>query len=201
MGRLAWFVAGLLSVAIAMAMVVFATLRQSHGFSALEKPTALERWIASAARDFAMPSAAKLAINPIDDSAEALNEGREHWADHCASCHANNGSGDTELGEHLYPPPPDMRLGQTQSKTDGELFAIIQHGVRMSGMPGWGAGGHEEDSWKLVRFIRHLPQLTAQEELDMGKLNPKSPDEIEEEREENAFLNGSAPNEHQHHAH
>ncbi len=201
MGKPAWFVTGILSVGIVVAIAAFATLRQSHGFSALAAPTAIERWIAAAARNFATPASLRAIVNPVPDSPEVLAEGREHWADHCASCHSNNGSGDTELGKHLYPPAPDMRAAATQSKPDGELFAIIQNGVRMSGMPGWGAGGHEQESWKLVRFIRHLPQLTSQEELDMRKLNPKSPSEIEEEQEENAFLNGASPNEHKHHAH
>ena len=53
---------------------------------------------------------------------------------------------------------PDMRQRETQSLTDGELFYIIQNGVRLTGMPGWGGGSsHDElDSWKLVRFVRHL---------------------------------------------
>lgn len=199
--KLAWFLAGALSVAIILAVVAFVALRQAHGFSALETPSGIERWVAGTARHFAMPSAAKSAVNPIPDSPEVLIEARAHWADHCASCHANNGGGDTEMGKHSYPSAPDMRASQTQDKTDGELFFIIQNGVRMSGMPGWAAPGHEEDSWKLVRFIRYLPHLTAQEELDMQKLNPKSPDELEEEQQEKDFLNGAESNESKPHAH
>jgi len=201
MSKLAWFLAGGLSVAIVLAVVAFVALRQAHGFSALEAPTAAERWVAGTARDLAMPSAAKSAPNPVADSPEVLSEAGEHWADHCASCHANNGDGDTQMGKHSYPPAPDMRGVETQSKSDGELFFIIQNGVRMSGMPGWAVAGHEDDSWKLVRFIRHLPHLTAQEELDMQKLNPKSPDELEEEQQEKDFLNGARSNESKPHVH
>ena len=201
MRKLAGFLAGVLSAAIVLAVVAFVALRQAHGFSALEKPSGIERWIAGTARDLAMPSAAKSAVNPVPDSAEVLTEARAHWADHCASCHANNGSGDTEMGKHSFPSAPDMRTSETQNKTDGELFFIIQNGVRMSGMPGWATPAHEADSWKLVRFIRHLPHLTAQEELDMQKMNPKSPGDLEEEREENNFLNGAESNESKPHAH
>ena len=107
------------------------------------------------------------------------------------------------MGKHMYPPAPDMRQADTQSLTDGELFYIIQNGVRLSGMPSWGGGtGHDElDSWKLVRFIRHLPKITAEEVKEMDGLNPKSPEELKEEQEEEEFLNGSQPNEHTHHAH
>ncbi|HTX39169.1 MAG TPA: c-type cytochrome [Bryobacteraceae bacterium] len=184
-----------------LAMAAYAELRQARGFSTFGAPTAMERWIAGAARGLAMPAAARRAANPIAESAAALADARAHWADHCAACHANNGSGDTEMGKHFDPPAPDMRAAETQHKSDGELFFIIQNGVRMSGMPAWGANGHEEDSWKLVHFIRHLPHMTAQEELDMQRMNPKSPGELEEEKQENDYLNGVAPNETKSHVH
>lgn len=80
---------------------------------------------------------------------------------------------------------------------DGELFYTIENGIRLSGMPAWGGGTEhgEEDSWKLVHFIRHLPSLSASEVKEMEKLNPKSPDELEEEKQEQQFLNGQLPNE------
>ena len=83
-----------------------------------------------------------------------------------------------------------MRLAATQQLTDGELFYIIQNGIRLTGMPGWGgeSGHDEEDSWKLVHFIRHLPQITVEEKKGMEKMNPKSPDDIREEQEEERFL-------------
>jgi len=134
-----------------------------------------------------------------------MEEARAHWADHCFSCHANDGSGDTTLGKHLYPPAPDMRLPATQQLTDGELFYIIQNGIRLTGMPAWGSGSSkdEEDSWKLVHFIRHLPEMTVEEKKAMEKMNPKSPDELREEEEEERFLRGEdsheATPEHHHH--
>jgi hypothetical protein len=53
-------------------------------------------------------------------------------------CHANNGSGETEIGRNLYPKAPDMRQTKTQSLSDGELYYIIRNGVPMTGMPAWG---------------------------------------------------------------
>jgi mono/diheme cytochrome c family protein len=132
-----------------------------------------------------------------------LADARAHWADHCAVCHANNGSGDTEMGKHMYPPAPDMRQAETQNLTDGELFYIIQNGIRLSGMPSWGSGKSrdEEDSWKLVRLIRHLPKLTAEEEREMQDMNPKSREELKEEQEERDFLNGVQSHEQKQHKH
>ena len=170
----------------------WALIRQARGFSTREQPTGMERWVARQARDMAMPAEAKSKTNPVANSPEVMEAARAHWADHCASCHANDGSGDTVVGKNLYPPAPDMRLPATQQLTDGELFYIIQNGIRLTGMPSWGTGSShdEEDSWKLVHFIRHLSQITLEEKKAMEKLNPKSPDDLREEQEEEKFLRG-----------
>jgi len=173
------------------AMAVIFVL-SARGFSARDQPSGLERWFARWARSASVPRDARSLVNPVPNSAEVQAAARAHWADHCAVCHANDGSGDTPMGKRSYPPAPDMRLAPTQEMTDGALFYIIQNGVRFSGMPAWGNGSNHdaEDSWKLVRFIRHLPQLTLEEKKEMEKLNPKSPDELREEQEEEKFLKG-----------
>jgi len=179
-------------------------LSQSHGFSAREQPSSIEKAMAQMARSQALPPGVLTQVNPVSATPEVLAEARAHWADHCASCHANDGSGETPLGQHMYPPAPDMRLADTQRKSDGELFYIIENGIRMTGMPAWGAPGQDESqSWKLVHFIRHLPQVTVEEKLEMQKLNPKGPDDLKEEQEEEKFLKGESSDatQPQHHHH
>jgi mono/diheme cytochrome c family protein len=189
----------------ALALVTGAiVLQRAHGFSTREQPGAVERWIASWMRAAALPAEAKARSNPLPGTPEALAEASAHWADHCAVCHANDGSGDTQMGRNLYPPAPDMRKDGTQQKTDAELFYIIQNGIRLTGMPAWGGSARDqEDSWKLVNFIRHLPQLTFEEKRAMEKLNPKGPEDRKEEEEEEKFLRGEDNHEpsieHHHH--
>jgi len=169
-----------------------------HGFSAREEPSAAEAFIATRVRRLAIPSAARNATNPIAASPEALHDAMAHFADHCATCHANDGSGNTAIGKGLYPKAPDMKQAGTQELTDGELFYIIENGVRFTGMPAFGGAGteHQEDSWKLVRFIRHLPQITDEEIAQMKDMNPKTPADLKEEQEIQDFLEGG---EHKHH--
>ncbi len=172
------------------------------GFSARADPTFPEIFAARTARSLAMPSNARERINPVNKTT-VLDEAMEHWADHCAVCHGNDGAGQVQMGRQMYPHAPDMRKEPTQTLTDGELFYIIENGIRLSGMPAWGGSKvGEQASWKLVHFIRHLPDLSADEIAQMEKLNPKSPDEIEQEKEEEQFLNGDAPPEaHTQHKH
>lgn len=152
-------------------------------------------------RRLVTPRAARRAVNPIALSPETFTDARAHFADHCASCHANNGSGDTALGRNLYPKAPDMRLSATQDLSDGELYWIIENGVRLTGMPAWGTGGSDDaDTWKLVHFIRHLSHLTAEDLRLMNSLNPKSPSERQEEQDDEDFLAGQdAVPDHSHH--
>jgi mono/diheme cytochrome c family protein len=195
---------GILIVAVILiAVVTYGIVVIRHGFSARDNPSWLEKTMAEAARNMAVPASAKKMKNPVADTHENLMDAEAHWADHCATCHANNGSGDTVIGKNLYPKAPDMRKAGTQNMTDGELYYTIQNGIRMSGMPAWGAAGdNDEDTWKLVNFIRHLPQLTAEEEKHMESLNPKTPDEIKEEKEEQDFLKGGpAPEKKSEHSH
>jgi mono/diheme cytochrome c family protein len=196
--------AGILIVlVIVIGIAIYGTILIRRGFSARDNPSWLESTMARAARDMAVPASAKNMKNPVADTHENLMEGEAHWADHCATCHAHNGSGDTVIGKNLYPKAPDMRKAGTQKMTDGELYYTIQNGIRMRGMPAWGAAGDtDEDTWKLVNFIRHLPQLTADDEKHMESLNPKTPDEIKEEKEEQEFLKGGpAPEKQPEHAH
>jgi len=183
------------------------------GLSARATPTRLETAVARRVRHLAIPSGARETPNPVPSSAEVVREGMLHFADHCAICHGNDGSGDTLFGNGLYPKPPDLRRPATQGLSDGELYWIIENGVRFTGMPAFSthvassAGAQNDDaqsSWNLVRFIRHLPQLTPAERLEMERNNPKSPEERAEEQQEEEFLKGEAPpskSESKHHHH
>jgi mono/diheme cytochrome c family protein len=193
-------------VLVLVGCVVFAKWILHDGMSARATPSRLESFFARKARGLSIPENAREMKCPVADSAEVQREARLHFADHCAVCHGNDGSGEMPMGRGLYPKPPDLRAERTQKLSDGELFWIIENGVRFTGMPAFGGSehGNPEDSWKLVRFIRHLPQLAAEERMEMERYNPKGPDDREEEQKEDDFLNGSRPQpkkemEHHHH--
>ena len=145
-------------------------------------------------------------VNPVKPTPESLAHAKKIYGYDCAICHGANGDGkgdvvaDLKLKMKDYTDPAALK-----DLTDGELFYIIQDGIRLTGMPAWGNGTarDEEDSWKLVHFIRHLPQITLEEKKAMEKMNPKSADELAEEQEEERFLRGEDSHEttpeHHHH--
>ena len=182
----------ILVVGLAAICAVVAYSIVSRGLSARAEPSRVEEVLARGMRRWATPKALRARANPVRPTVDVQAEALAHFADHCAICHANDGSGDTALGRNLYPRAPDMRAAGTQSLTDGELFSIIEHGIRLTGMPGWGTGTpeSERESWGLVHFIRRLPTLTLEEIERMEALNPKSPAEWREEEEARRFLDG-----------
>jgi mono/diheme cytochrome c family protein len=150
---------------------------RSTGLRGQPRPGEVETRVARSLRSFAIPAEARSRTMPANPSQDSLRLGMEHYAKYCALCHANNGSGEkTPLGNGLYPKPPDLRAAATQELTDGELFYIIDNGVRFTGMPAFGTGestpAGDKQLWELVQFVRHLPSLTTDELGEMEGINP-----------------------------
>jgi len=177
-------------LALASAAAIYSIL--GRGLGTRVPPSAIEATISRAFRSLATPRAMRNARNPVEPTAAVLDEALAHFADHCASCHGNDGSGQTEIGRSFYPPAPDMRVAPTQSLTDGELFSIIENGIRLTGMPAWGTGTAEGErgSWGLVHFVRKLPTLTPDDLARMETMNPRSPQAFREEEDARQFLAG-----------
>ena len=163
----------LLAVAVLLLGVLYA---RSTGLRAQPEPGPLETRLARSFRALAVPSDVRAMTNPLGTSEDVFRPGMEHFARYCAVCHANDGSGkDTPFGKGLFPKPPDLR-GESQNLTDGEIFYVIENGIRFSGMPAFGTGSAdpagEKLAWQLVSFIRHLPRITPDEVAAMEALNP-----------------------------
>ena len=175
MMRARWALVGVVVILAALAVVT-----RGMGLSARRVPWPGEAAMARAARAWTLPAGYRTMTNPVTLSPEALRAGMEHWADHCAVCHDNDGRGRTDVGRGLFPPAPDMQAAGTQELSDGALFYAIEAGVPFTGMPAWSTGTEEGErqSWELVVFVRHLPEITAEELTEMEALNPKSQAEM-----------------------
>src|SRR5205807_685585 len=95
-----------------------------------KKPSDFEYAIANWALAVSIPSASKALKNPIHGAPAELADAKEHYKEHCAVCHAENGSGKTETAAGMSPEVPDLRAKHIQKLTDGELFYVIKNGVR-----------------------------------------------------------------------
>jgi len=188
-----WFLLGLAGSGVVA--IAGALLFAARGISARSAPPGLEVRLARAARHLLVPRAARARMNPVPPDAQGLADSRAHFADHCATCHGNDGKGDTPYGRNLYPRAPDLTAVATQELSDGELFYLIENGIKLTGMPAFGIGKPEgeKESWQLVAFLRHMPKITPEELTAMERQNPRSIEEIEAEIAAEAFLRGDAP--------
>ena len=189
MRKLFWLLAAAAAIVLAIALFV-----RGAGISARRQPSGLEARVAKATWRFLVPREYRTKLNPVSPTPDAIRVGLEHWADHCAICHGNDGSGDVQIGRSLHPPAPDMRAERTQRLSDGELFYAIEQGIPFTGMPAWRTGTEdgERSSWELVHFIRHLPTLSADELHEMERLNPRSPAADARDKAIDDFLHGKS---------
>jgi len=96
--------------------------------------------------------------------------GTEHFSEHCSVCHGAPGVPKGDIAHGLYPPPPDLAV-TAKLYSDSELFWVIKHGIKMTGMPAWSQHSDEE-IWATVGFINKLKAgMTEQEYGELVKAN------------------------------
>ena len=163
------FLAGMIT-ALVLLLVAAAAVVASGAFdvAAVKPPGALEKRLAGIALDRAVAKRAPDRKNPVAASPETLARALRGYREMCVVCHGAPGVDPSEIGEGLNPPAPDLTLPRVQARTDGELYWIVSNGIRMTGMPAFGPTHKEEEIWKIVAFLRHLPQLSKEEEKTLG---------------------------------
>ena len=151
------FVAGV-GITLLVPIIILAT--GAINFGADVKPGLIERTIAPWAVDQSMERRAPTDKNPYASDPAAITTGLDHYRENCVMCHGAPDVESAELSKGLNPPAPSLA---NSDMSDGELFWVVKHGIRMTPMPAFGPTHSDEEIWKIVAFIRHLPKLTAQE--------------------------------------
>jgi mono/diheme cytochrome c family protein len=132
-------------------------------FSASTPPGRLEERVATFALNRSIERHAPKVANPLGRAPAAVAAGLALFRAHCVDCHGAPGVDPTEAGASLNPPAPGLTLARVQARSDGELKWIVSNGIRMTGMPAFGASRSEEEVWQLVAALRRLPQLSPEE--------------------------------------
>jgi len=118
-------------------------------------------WLVEATRERSIAARARgLEVPPLDDPA-LLTAGGADYNEMCTECHLKPGMEDSELRTAMYPRPPD--LTKTKRSDPAQTFWIIKHGIKMSGMPAWGATHDDQRMWAMVAFLQELPRLTPEQ--------------------------------------
>jgi cytochrome c553 len=96
---------------------------------------------------------------PLDDEGLVLR-GAGHYETACLPCHGGPGRRLPPVMAAMTPPPPEL-TGQVARWTPEQLFLIVKHGIKFTGMPAWPAQQRDDEVWAMVAFLRRMPQLDA----------------------------------------
>jgi mono/diheme cytochrome c family protein len=88
-----------------------------------------------------------------------IRAGAHIYDDMCRMCHGAPGHDPSEIGQGLNPQPPKLWTTDVQSASDAELYWVVKHGIKMTGMPAFGPTHEEAKLWSVVAFVRRLPEL------------------------------------------
>src|SRR5262245_49964205 len=159
------FVLGFLVGIMAVGAAVWAYLATGAFDPAASSPTGkMETKLASFALNQSVAKRAPADKNPFSGTPEVLKEGLEHYKENCVVCHGAPGVDAGEIGQGLNPPAPELTLPRVQKRPDGELYWIVSNGIRMTGMPAFKPTHKPEDIWRIVAFVRHLEEITSDEQ-------------------------------------
>ena len=153
----------LLAVVLIVAVAIAVVMTGTFDMSAVKPPGGFEKAVGKAALNHSVSRRASKTANPLSGP-DVVRAGLAHYRENCVFCHGAPGVDASEAGDGLNPPAPDLTLAGVQARTDGELFWIVQQGVRMTGMPAFGPTHTDPEIWKIVAFLRHLPQISKDEQ-------------------------------------
>lgn len=168
----------LLTLLLLAAAGAFAIYAGVYNVSAAKPAADWEEWVLETVRERSVEKRAQGITVPALGSEAQVLKGFQVFRSQCVTCHGAPGVGPDDFAMGLYPMPPSLGNESVQRESDAELFWIVQHGLKHTGMPGFGMSLSEEDMWHVVAFLRRLPALDADgfQALAQKALAAESPD-------------------------
>jgi mono/diheme cytochrome c family protein len=96
--------------------------------------------------------------NPLASTDENVRRGQQAFSSYCVACHGLDGQNTgVPFADAMSPSVPRLTAPEVQRYTDGQLHSIIENGLFPSGMPAARGILSDEEMWRIVLYIRHLP--------------------------------------------
>jgi mono/diheme cytochrome c family protein len=141
-------------------------------------------WLMQKVREYSIAARTSDPVpNDLGDQ-KRIASGAGQYAEMCATCHLAPGMKPTEISRGIYPRAPELRRGS--ALTPAEEFWVIKHGIKMTGMPAWGATNDDAMLWDVVAFLRKFPELTAEQYQALVNSAPKRHDQMMQQMEMNS---------------
>lgn len=105
--------------------------------------------------------------NPVPLSEDRLKAAATTYKVTCASCHGTPGRPPSKYGQSFYPPAPSLNNGMSKY-SDSQLYMLIKHGIRNTGMPAWASILEDDQIWELVSLLKNSQDLPPSVEQEWG---------------------------------
>ncbi len=168
----------LVTVAVAVALIYSGF----YNVAADQPHSAFTEWMLSTTSDHSIARRASgISTAPLGKA--DLKTGADHHREMCVTCHGGPGVERSVIGDGLNPQPPDLQ--KSGDLTAAEVYWIVHHGIKMTGMPSFGVTHTEAQLWDMVAFVKKLPEMT--------------PEQYRQFTAEQGGKSESQPAEHEHH--
>lgn len=153
-----------ITLLVAMAIIGIAAIGFAYSgiydVGASSPHSGVVRWFLSTTSHASVERRARDVVVPdLSDESLAL-AGVNDFDAMCIGCHGAPGRTPAAMGQGLNPPAPDLAEAAARM-TPAELFWVTKHGIKMTGMPAWGATHDDESIWPVVAFMTRLPTIDA----------------------------------------
>lgn len=166
----AWVTIGFGLIGMAVGIFVYSG---SYNIGADDSHTRPVLLVLEALREHSVKEHAKDITVPDLSDETLILEGAGQYAAMCVNCHLMPGKNNSEIRVGLYPLPPNLAVMHVNAK---EAFWVIKHGIKMSGMPAWGASHDDETIWSMVAFLQKLPDMSPAQYKDIVSKAPPDDD-------------------------
>jgi mono/diheme cytochrome c family protein len=156
------FLIGVLAGVVVLVLAGFSYVRFGLVDSRADIPVnGIEQKIAMPSLDASVDRHAPEIKNPVDATDANLSAGMKIYQINCASCHGDVSHPEGALADALYPRAPQFVL-DSPDMPENQNFYIIQHGIRLSGMPAWRQSLSDQQMWQVTAFLSHMNKLPTE---------------------------------------
>ena len=156
-GILAFFVIGIITMYSGV-----------YNVAASSPHTAIGRWVLHTTMEHSVEAHAEDVKAPAQLTRAMVEKGAHHFKDDCVGCHGAPGVEPHEMAKGMRPEPPELKEAAEEMSPE-EIFWVVKHGIKMTGMPAWGKVDDDEELWNTVAFVKHIPEISAEQYREMTK--------------------------------
>lgn len=157
------YLLGFLTAILLLVVAGFAiVLTGAYDVAAAHRHTQFVNWALDRSMENSVRRRAAGTEVPMTISEAQVRQGLKEFQDSCVYCHGAPGVEPTDWAKGMLPRPPNLARTVPEWKPE-ELFWIVRNGIKMTGMPAFGAHLNTEQIWGVVGFIQRLPKLSPQE--------------------------------------